>query len=107
MEDPMAIKKASRIVIMQARVRVSVGDLMIYPYSLEVAAGEPSEIKAFHSKYAGQVCRVAKIPKSRRPGGSLDLEVRFSDGTKKKINSDFLQLESAGKRPKKKKSKKK
>ncbi len=109
------IKSKARIVQskveMRARVKVTVGDTMHFPYNVAVAAGEPSSHKSFHAKYANQYCVVKGIRKveERTPLRPLtyyvQFKVRFDDGAERELTSDSLVYVGKSKKPPKKEQK--
>jgi|GEM_PF-3797563 len=96
---------------MRADIKVAVGDILLYPYSSEVGAGEPSTHKSFHAKYSNQHCTVRRIKKADvgvsplRPQIRILFKVRFADGTENELLSDaFVYIGKKKAAQKKKKS---
>lgn len=83
-------KKAgtSASVVMRSRVEVQVGDIMFYPYSIAVAAGEPSRTKDFHAQHHNEKCKVLEIQNKSKD--SVYLKVVFPNGDTWETNTDFL-----------------
>lgn len=71
-------------VVMRSRVELEIGSKLHFPYSIEVAAGEPSEWGKVHKRYAKQDCTVVGIdtqpPAFTGMSDDVTLKVRFSDG---------------------------
>jgi hypothetical protein len=93
---------------MLANVKVAVGDTLLFPYSNEVAAGEPTAHKAFHAKYQNQECVVKKIRKSTEPRWlsprtHILFTVRFADGAVNELLSGAFVYVGKKKKAKKKK----
>jgi len=93
---------------MLADVRVTVGDVLLFPYSVEVAAGEPTDHKAFHAKYQNQECVVKKIRKFKEPRWLSPrthtlFTVRFADGVDNELLAGAFVYVGKKKKTKKKK----
>jgi len=75
------------IVIVRTPKLIKVGARFLFPYSVDVATGEPSEYRRFHEKYCNQTCEVVGL----FPGREVKIatfahhtqtraRVRFDDG---------------------------
>ena len=86
-------------IFMRGPCTVRPGATMYFPSSIEVSAGEPSEYKRFHDKYAGQRCKVTRItvadvthvPGLSPPKNEARFDIEFNDGhIRKSMDPDSL-----------------
>lgn len=75
-------------VTMRSKMDVKVGDTMLYPYSIEVAAGEPSASKDFHAMHHGEHCKVVGIVSKGK--GFAWLNMKFPNGDTRELCTDFM-----------------
>ena len=91
-KEPKTLSECS--IVMRGKVKVGIGARVKYPYSVEVAAGEPSSVKNFHAKYAdkeGVVVEIKNRPNVYSDGTTIFFKVRFSDGFEQDdMHPDFL-----------------
>ena len=87
-------------VLVRQATRLNSGARFFFPYSSEIAAGEPTSFKTFHAKYHGQTCELVEVVSAgeRRKFGSYNfctdtiVEVRFKDGRTMEMTTDVLIL---------------